>query len=233
MMEKKSDISNLKQSNRKLVVILCASVIGMFGFGFALVPLYDVMCDVLGINGKTNTVSAIQPQGMQPDVSRTIRVELMAHISPDMPWTFVPQSRVIDVHPGQVIQTAYLASNKSHSPLIGQAVPSVSPGLGASYFNKIECFCFNQQPLEANAQAEMPLIFYIEPDIPDSIHTLTLSYTLFNITTKENSDLESNNVDANKESTDTRDASELAKLSLPAQIELSNIGSRAAQGVSP
>lgn len=232
-MEKKSDISNLKQSNRKLVVILCASVIGMFGFGFALVPLYDVMCDVLGINGKTNTVSAIQPQGMQPDVSRTIRVELMAHISPDMPWTFVPQSRVIDVHPGQVIQTAYLASNKSHSPLIGQAVPSVSPGLGASYFNKIECFCFNQQPLEANAQTEMPLIFYIEPDIPDSIHTLTLSYTLFNITTKENSDLESNIVDANKESTDTRDASELAKLSLPAQIELSNIGSRAAQGVSP
>lgn len=232
-MKEQSKTSNVKQSNRKLVLILCASVVGMFGFGFALVPLYDVMCDVLGINGKTNTVSAIQPQGMVPDASRTIRVELMAHISPDMPWTFVPQSRVIDVHPGQVIQTAYLASNQSHSSLIGQAVPSVSPGLGASYFNKIECFCFNQQPLEANAQAEMPLIFYIEPDIPDSIHTLTLSYTLFNITTKKSSDLKRDTVDANKDSADTRNASELAKLSLPARIELSNIDSRADQGASP
>lgn len=182
-MKAQEQAPNHKKSNRKLVLTLCASVVGMFGFGFALVPLYDVMCETLGINGKTNTVSAIQPQGMQPDVSRTVRVELMAHISPDMPWTFIPKKRVLEVHPGQVIQTAFVASNQSNQPLVGQAVPSVSPGLGASYFNKIECFCFNQQPLEANAQAEMALIFYIEPDIPDSIHTLTLSYTLFNITT--------------------------------------------------
>jgi cytochrome c oxidase assembly protein subunit 11 len=90
----------------------------------------------------------------------------------------------MDVHPGQVIQTAYLAKNLSSQEIVGQAVPSVSPGLGASYFNKIECFCFNQQPLQAKANAEMPLIFYIEPDIPESIHTLTLSYTLYDITDK-------------------------------------------------
>ncbi|EKO3550531.1 cytochrome c oxidase assembly protein [Vibrio fluvialis] len=171
-------------SNRPLTVKLLLAVVLMFGFGFALVPLYDVMCQQLGINGKTNEVAAIQPQGMQIDESRTIRVEFMAHISHNMPWRFAPKLTHIDVHPGQVIQTAYLADNLSGSDLVGQAVPSVSPGQGATYFNKIECFCFSQQPLMAKAHAEMPLIFYIEPDIPDTIHTLTLSYTLYNITDK-------------------------------------------------
>ncbi|OIN24299.1 cytochrome c oxidase assembly protein [Vibrio barjaei] len=171
-----------RKSNKKLVTWLSVAVIGMFGFGFALVPLYDIMCEALGINGKTNTVSAVQPVGMRADISRTIRIEFMAHINPDMPWTFKPETIYLDVHPGEVIQTAYLAKNNASQSLIGQAVPSVSPGTGAAYFNKIECFCFNHQPLDANGEAEMPLIFYIEPDIPESIHTLTLSYTLYNIT---------------------------------------------------
>lgn len=172
------------QSNRKLTLKLLMAVVAMFGFGFALVPLYDVMCDTLGINGKTNTESVLQPQGMVPDESRSILVEFMAHRNHDMPWSFEPKQAFMQVHPGQVIQTAFLAKNLSERDIVGQAVPSVSPGLGASYFNKIECFCFNQQPLAGKAQAEMPLIFYIEPDIPDSIHTLTLSYTLYDITQK-------------------------------------------------
>ncbi|MEZ8034586.1 cytochrome c oxidase assembly protein [Vibrio crassostreae] len=171
-----------KRSTKKLTGYLVLSVVAMFGFGFALVPLYDVMCDALGINGKTNTVSAVQPQGMQPDYSRTVRVEFMSHIKPDMPWQFSPEVRVLEVHPGEVVQTNYIAKNLSASSLVGQAVPSVSPGMGATYFNKMECFCFNQQPLDGHKSAEMGLIFYIEPDIPESIHTLTLSYTLFNIT---------------------------------------------------
>jgi cytochrome c oxidase assembly protein subunit 11 len=153
----------------------------MFGFGFALVPLYDIMCDALGINGKTSDVASIQPIGMQPDISRTIRVEFMAHVSPDMPWEFKPKVLSMDVHPGEVVQTEYLAFNQSDQNLVGQAVPSVSPGTGAAYFNKIECFCFNQQPLDGKQQASMPLIFYIEPDVPNSIHTLTLSYTLYKL----------------------------------------------------
>lgn len=171
-----------KRSTKTLTGYLVLSVIGMFGFGFALVPLYDVMCEALGINGKTNTVSAVQPQGMQPDYSRTVRVEFMSHIKPDMPWQFVPETRVLEVHPGEVVQTNYIAKNLSGLSLVGQAVPSVSPGNGATYFNKMECFCFNQQPLDGHKSAEMGLIFYIEPEIPESIHTLTLSYTLFNIT---------------------------------------------------
>lgn len=89
---------------------------------------------------------------------------------------------MLEVHPGEVIQTNYIATNMSGLNLVGQAVPSVSPGNGATYFNKMECFCFNQQPLNAKQSTEMGLIFYIEPNIPESIHTLTLSYTLFNIT---------------------------------------------------
>ncbi|CDU03497.1 putative Cytochrome c oxidase assembly protein CtaG/Cox11 [Vibrio coralliirubri] len=176
------DKNQPKRSSKKLTGYLVLSVVAMFGFGFALVPLYDVMCEALGINGKTNTVSAVQPQGMQPDYSRTVRVEFMSHIKPDMPWQFSPEVRVLEVHPGEVVQTNYIAKNLSGASLVGQAVPSVSPGMGATYFNKMECFCFNQQPLEGHKSAEMGLIFYIEPDIPESIHTLTLSYTLFNIT---------------------------------------------------
>ncbi|CAH0537677.1 cytochrome c oxidase assembly protein [Vibrio marisflavi] len=188
-------MEQVEKKNKTLIIKLLVAVVGMFGFGFALVPLYDVMCDALGINGKTNTVSAIQPKGMVPDTSRIVRVEFMSHINPDMPWTFEPERKVMEVHPGQVIQTAYIAKNLSGAFTTGQAVPSVSPGLGASYFNKIECFCFNQQPLNAQSEASMPLIFYIEPNIPESIHTLTLSYTLFNISDKVKTDtasLESN-----------------------------------------
>jgi len=172
----------LQSANRRLTVKLLIGTVLMFGFGFALVPLYDVMCKTLGINGKTSEVAAIQPATLMVDESRTIRVEFMAHVSHGMPWKFGPKVSHMDVHPGQVIQTAFLASNSSGERLIGQAVPSVSPGQGATYFNKIECFCFHQQPLAGKTDAEMPLIFYIEPDIPDSIHTLTLSYTLYNIT---------------------------------------------------
>ncbi|EHH2514314.1 cytochrome c oxidase assembly protein [Vibrio parahaemolyticus] len=170
-----------KSSHKKLTIKLVLATFAMFGFGFALVPLYDVMCDALGINGKTSDVAAIQPTGMQPDLSRTIRVEFMAHVNPDMPWEFKPKVISMNVHPGEVVQTEYLAFNESGQRLVGQAVPSVSPGNGAAYFNKIECFCFTQQPLDGKQHVQMPLIFYIEPDLPDSIHTLTLSYTLYKL----------------------------------------------------
>ncbi|ENO1846581.1 cytochrome c oxidase assembly protein [Vibrio vulnificus] len=169
------------RSNRVLTLKLTMAALAMFGFGFALVPLYDVMCDVLGINGKTDNVAVTAPVGLQIDTSRTIRVEFMAHVAPDMPWSFKPQSVTLNVHPGEVIQTAYLAQNLSQEILVGQAVPSVSPGQGAAFFNKIECFCFNRQPIEGNQLAQMPLIFYIEPELPAEIHTLTLSYTLYRI----------------------------------------------------
>ncbi|GAB2643301.1 cytochrome c oxidase assembly protein [Vibrio panuliri] len=177
------DIENNKQAaNRKLTLKLLGATVAMFGFGFALVPIYDIMCEALGINGKTSSEAVEQPTALTPDKTRTIKVEFIAHPNPSMAWDFKPQVASMEVHPGEVIQTAYLAYNRANHTIVGQAVPSVSPGLGASYFNKVECFCFNKQPLVAQGHAEMPLIFYIERDIPDSIHTLTLSYTLYDIT---------------------------------------------------
>lgn len=171
-----------QSANKRLSGKLLFATLLMFGFGFALVPLYDVMCDVLGINGKTSSEAQIQPQGMVVDTSRVIHVEFMAHIKQGVDWELRPKQASMDVHPGQVIQTAYVAVNRSSERMIGQAVPSVSPGLAASHFNKIECFCFQQQGLDSQQTAELPLIFYIEPNVPASIHTLTLSYTLFDIT---------------------------------------------------
>ncbi|WED29684.1 cytochrome c oxidase assembly protein [Vibrio sp. DW001] len=171
-----------QKANKALTTKLLFAVMAMFGFGYALVPLYDVMCDALGINGKTNKVAIDQPHGMVIDLSRTIDVELMAHIPSGMLWQMKPKVRTLQVHPGQVIQTAYLAKNLSQQDTIVQAVPSISPGIAATHFNKMECFCFTRQPLKAGESTELGLVFYIEPDIPDSIHTLTLSYTVFDIT---------------------------------------------------
>ena len=171
------------KSNRKLITMLLLGAVGMFGFGFALVPLYDVLCDTLGINGKTqSTASVYKP--VTVDKNRTVTIEIVSQVQSDMPWEFKPQMNSMQVHPGELIRTHFVAKNLSAKHIVGQAIPSVSPGQGAAYFNKTECFCFNQQVLAATATADLPLIFYVDPELPDSISTLTLSYTLYNITDK-------------------------------------------------
>ncbi|PTA48797.1 cytochrome c oxidase assembly protein [Shewanella morhuae] len=172
------------KSNHKLISMLVMGCIGMFGFGFALVPLYDVLCDKLGINGKTaNTASSYQ--AITVDTSRIVTVEFISQVQTGMPWKFEPQTKRLEVHPGELIHTVFLARNVSDRATVGQAIPSVSPGQGAAYFNKTECFCFNQQHLAASTSAELPLIFFVDPQLPESIHTLTLSYTLYDITDKQ------------------------------------------------
>ncbi|MGL5358658.1 MAG: cytochrome c oxidase assembly protein [Shewanella sp.] len=172
------------KSNRRLISLLVLGCLGMFGFGFALVPLYDVLCEKLGINGKTAS-SAKDYQGITIDRQRTVTVEFIAQVQTGMPWEFTPKTKRLQVHPGELVRTAFLAYNGAERTLVGQAIPSVSPGQGAAYFNKTECFCFNQQPLAAQARAELPLIFYVDPQLPESIHTLTLNYTLYDITDKQ------------------------------------------------
>ncbi|MGF1724469.1 cytochrome c oxidase assembly protein [Photobacterium nomapromontoriensis] len=154
--------------------------VAMFGFAFALVPLYDVFCDITGINGKTADGPAAG--STKVDTSREITVEFVAYINPGMKWTFEPAVRSLVVHPGQTHTINYQARNLTNAATIGQAVPSVSPGTGARYFNKIECFCFNHQPLEAGDTASLPLVFYVDPELPEEITTLTLAYTLYNAT---------------------------------------------------
>jgi cytochrome c oxidase assembly protein subunit 11 len=172
-----------KPNNSKEIKKLVLVVFAMFGFGFALVPLYDVFCDITGLNGKTNDVGvAYENEGI--DTSRTVKVQFITRMAKGIPWKFEPVINEISVHPGEVKFVNFYAKNKSKRNIVGQAVPSVSPGLAAAYFQKIECFCFTQQPLQAGEEVEMGLQFYVDIDLPSEINTLTLSYTLYDISSK-------------------------------------------------
>lgn len=168
-----------QQATNRLVKKLLVTVFLMFGFGFALIPLYDVFCDITGLNGKTSEVAASQSSFV--DKTRTINVEFIARTQGNLPWIFKPEVKKMNVHPGEMHQLNFLVKNNSVSNMVVQAVPSVSPGIAATYFNKIECFCFNQQPLERGESADLGLQFYIDKDIPAEYSTVTLSYTLFDI----------------------------------------------------
>ena len=171
------------QSNNRTVKKLLLVVVAMFGFGFALVPLYDVFCDITGLNGKTNDTAVIYQDG-GIDKSRTVKVQFITRNAKGIPWKFEPVINEINVHPGEMKLVSFYAKNKAEHDIIGQAVPSVSPGLAANYFHKIECFCFTQQPLAAGKDVEMSLQFYVDVELPTDINTLTLSYTLYDITEK-------------------------------------------------
>lgn len=166
-------------ATKRLVKKLVVAVFAMFGFGFALVPLYDVFCEITGINGKTSTVAAKASKSV--DDSRLVTVEFIARTQGNLPWTFQPQVKRMKVHPGEMHQVNFEVQNLSKENMVVQAVPSVSPGVAATYFNKIECFCFNQQPLVKGQQADLGLQFYIDKELPEEYTTVTLSYTLFDI----------------------------------------------------
>ena len=167
--------------NKPLIGKLILIALAMFGFGFALVPLYDVFCDLTGINGKTAAVAASGDNAVV-DTSRVITIEFLARPNKDMPWVFKPEVQTMTVHPGEIHIMNYLAENPTGRLIVGQAVPSVSPGQAALYFNKIECFCFSQQQLAGGKNMLMPLQFYVDPALPAQFNTITLNYTLYDVT---------------------------------------------------
>jgi len=164
--------------NKKIITRLLFAVVGMFGFGFAMVPLYDVFCDVTGLNGKTGE-QVVLSETLEVDTSRVIKVEFIASLNEEMPWEFRPVQKSVRVHPGEPTRIDYIAINKTDNKIIGQAVPSVAPGLAAQYFQKTECFCFTEQVLEAKEERIMPVIFVVDPGISEDINEITLSYTFF------------------------------------------------------
>ncbi|MCW8955724.1 MAG: cytochrome c oxidase assembly protein [Gammaproteobacteria bacterium] len=164
--------------NGKIIARLLILVMAMFGFGFALVPLYDVFCDVTGLNGKTGNRVELADRPVV-DKSRLIKIQFVANLNASMPWEFKPLTRSIDVHPGEPTTINYYAKNTTNQMISGQAVPSVAPGLAAAYFQKTECFCFTEQKLEAGEEKLMPVIFIIDSSLPEDINELTLSYTFF------------------------------------------------------
>lgn len=168
-------------ATRRLVKRLLVLVVAMFAFGFALVPLYDVMCQAFGINGKTGGAW----QGSQNiDEERRIRVQFLATNAADMVWEFRPMSDELEIHPGASQEMLFIASNPTDKPMTAQAIPSVAPSKAAAYFHKTECFCFTQQVLQPGERIEMPVRFIVDRDLPKDVHHLTLAYTLFDITAR-------------------------------------------------
>lgn len=168
-----------KQANQRVVKRLGIAAVLMFGFGFALVPLYDVFCDITGLNGKTGRIELEETLGAVVEEDRLVTVEFLGTVHSDLPWKFKPVVRRVKVHPGEVTEVNYLASNLADQQVAGQAVPSVAPGKAAKYFNKTECFCFTRQTLEPGEIKEMPLRFVVDPELPEDVRTVSLSYTFF------------------------------------------------------
>jgi len=171
---------DVQRANRRLFRNLLLVAVGMFGFGFALVPLYDVFCAVTGLNGKTTgRISIAQAQQGEVDKGRTVTVEFVATTNEGLRWEFAPRVAKLKVHPGEVNQVSYYVRNLTGNTVVGQAIPSVAPGIAARYMNKTECFCFTQQTLTPYETREMPVRFVVDRDLPREIETLTLSYTFF------------------------------------------------------
>jgi len=189
-------MDDLTRRNLKLARKLAWGCVLMFGFGFALVPLYDVFCEVTGLNGKVSGRGDVTIQGI--DQSRKVTVQLTASNNEGMPWRFKPVQSELKVFPGETRQTAYLAFNPTTRHMVGQAVPSVSPSEAAEYLHKVNCFCFDQQPLAQQEEKEMPLLFVIDPALPKHITTITLSYTIFDITPQQTDQVSLQNPDASR-----------------------------------
>jgi cytochrome c oxidase assembly protein subunit 11 len=172
--------------NQRLLVRLSIAAVLMFGFGYALVPLYNVFCKVTGVQGKTAQNLASAPTPGMIDKERNIVVEFVTQINGgNAPLTFSPRENSVTVHPGELRKTTFFVRNHTNNTITTQAIPSISPGEHAEFFKKTECFCFQKQNIEKGATVEMPLVFYIDPEISKDVKRLTLSYTLFDVTKTE------------------------------------------------
>lgn len=183
MAEKKQN-----KSKRTIVIGSVAAVL-MFGFCFALVPLYSVLCQATGINTSAADSEllkgAVIDPNVKPDLSRTITVQFISINHMGMPWEFYPKVKSIRVHPGQTAKVYFWAKNTTKNDMTVQAIPSMTPTESIGHFHKIECFCFTQQTLKAYQGRMMPLVFNVDKDLPKDIHVITLAYTLFDVTPKK------------------------------------------------
>jgi len=180
---------NLRRENVKMLGKLAIVVVGMFGFGYALVPIYKHICEALGINilavgeqrdGRFGRDNA--PGNTQVDKNRTITVEFDANVRG--PWSFRPAERSLQVHPGEMVTVMYEFQNVQDRRMAAQAIPSYAPRQAAAHFNKLECFCFNEYTLEPGEKKKWPVVFVIDPKLSKDVTTITLSYTFFEVGSK-------------------------------------------------
>ena len=165
--------------HRKLVRKLVLLAIGMFGFGFALWPLYNVFCDLTGFGGRG--VQVVENVGFIEPSDRQIKIRFDANVNSGLPWVFQAKEKSATVSLGKMSEALYLAMNPSDEAIVGQATYNVTPPEASLYFVKTECFCFTQQLLQGNESREMPVYYFIQADLPQYIKEITLSYTFFRI----------------------------------------------------
>jgi cytochrome c oxidase assembly protein subunit 11 len=169
---------SLRAENRRLLIRLGLVAVGMFGFGYALVPFYYQICAAWGVNALGEVAEA--PANTQVDETRTVTIELDSN-SHGLPWRFKPVVNHVDVHPGQVATIEYEIVNERATPVTGQAVPSYGPAFAGEYFKKIQCFCFSQQTLAGGESRRLPVVFVVDPKLPKDVNTISLSYTFFEV----------------------------------------------------
>jgi cytochrome c oxidase assembly protein subunit 11 len=166
--------------NRSVLKVAAISCACAFLFGFAMVPLYRIACEhVLGIKLSEGAASADKTAAFVADPSRTITVQFVANVNSKLPWAFTSEAPSVDVHPGELTEVWFDATNNSGEAIVGNAVPSVAPNTASLYFNKTECFCFTEQMLEAGESRRMPVRFVVDPRLPKEVTELTLSYTFY------------------------------------------------------
>jgi len=166
-----------RQSRSRLPWVLAGVAVAMFGFGFAMSPIYDVFCDLTGLGGRGVKIETVQTEMTASD--RTVKVRFDATVNSSLPWKFKAVETTSRITLGEMSEAFYLASNSSANPTIGQAIYTVTPPEASLYFVKAECFCFTEQPLAGNESREMPVRFYVKAGLPEHIKELTLSYTFF------------------------------------------------------
>jgi cytochrome c oxidase assembly protein subunit 11 len=171
-------MSDLKRANRNMTWKLLAIAAGSFGFGFALVPLYNVLCSVTGYGDQSKLLQRVQAIE-HPDASRTVTVEFLADVASAGTFEFRPVVRTVQVHPGQLYTAQFYARNLSGRDAVAQAVPNIAPSEVAAYFHKTECFCFSPQHFALDEGRNMPVRFIIDPALPGHIDLITLAYTFF------------------------------------------------------
>ncbi len=173
---------------RRTLLLLAGLALGMFGFGFAMVPLYGLLCQVTGVQSVEQR-TAIGGQAVSASAGavqdRWVTVKFDATVHPDLPWQVQPMVRKLKVRPGESHLVNFIAENRSGQEITGQAIPSIAPWQATGFFSKMECFCFSQQSLIGNERKEMPLRFSVSPDLPADISSLTLSYSVLRISDSE------------------------------------------------
>jgi len=176
---------NQAHANQQTLAKLLVVAVAMFGFGYAMVPFYRVLCDALGLN---SVVKADPVANTQVDTGRFLTIEFDTNLRSNLPWTFTAVEKSVRIHPGALTHVTFEVRNRSDRPVTGQAIPSFGPQLAGGYFKKLDCFCFTQQTLAPGEVRHMPVAFVVEPGLPRDVNTVTLSYTFFEVEGKTGKD---------------------------------------------